>query len=76
MEIIVQSRNSEQTVSFAAEEIRRYLTRMLAGEEGVFSVFLEVSGTEKADSFRLTMDSAGGTITGSNPRSVLLGVYD
>ena len=76
MEIIVQSRSSEQTVSFAAEEIRRYLTRMLSGEEGVFSVFLEVSGTEKADSFRLTMDSAGGTITGSNPRSVLLGVYD
>ena len=40
MEIIVQSRSSEQTVSFAAEEIRRYLTRMLSGEEGVFSVFL------------------------------------
>ena len=56
MEMIVLSRSSEQTVSFAAEEIRRYLTRMLAGEEGVFSVFLEVSGDhgEKADSFSIS----------------------
>lgn len=78
MEIINLSRNAEQTVSFAGEELKRYLTRMLAGEEGVFSVFLEVSGDpgEKADSFSISAQCSGVKITGSNPRSVLLGTYD
>ena len=78
MEITNLSRNAEQTVSFAGEELKRYLTRMLAGEEGVFSVFLEVSGDsgEKVDSFSISAQCSGVEITGSNPRSVLLGVYD
>ena len=78
MEMIVLSRNAEQTVSFAGEELKRYLAQMLAGEEGVFSVFLAVSGDpgEKTDSFTICAECSGVKITGSNPRSVLLGAYD
>ena len=78
MEIIITPRNAEKTVSFAGEELHRYLTRMLAGEEGAFFVFLGVCGGagEKTDSYTVSVDSSGGRILGSNPRSVLLGVYD
>ena len=76
MEVLIQARNSEKTLSFAGDELRCYLTRMVRAE-GVFSVSLHVKVPEEfADSFTVEMNSAGGTITGSNPRSVLLGVYD
>ena len=78
MEIIITPRNAEKTVSFAGEELHRYLARMLAGEEGVFSVFLGVrdGAEEKMDSYSVSVTGSGGRILGSNPRSVLLGVYD
>ena len=76
MEVLIQTRNVEKTLSFAAEELRRYLARMVR-EENVFSVSLQVKNpAEFADCFTVEMDCSGGTITGSNPRSVLLGVYD
>ena len=76
MEVLVQTRNVEKTLSFAVDELRRYLAQMVR-EEGVFSVSLQVrEPAEFADGFSVEMDSCGGTITGSNPRSVLLGVYD
>ena len=74
MEVLIQTRNVEKTLSFAAEELRRYLARMVR-EENVFSVSLQVKNpAEFADCFTVEMDCYGGTITGSNPRSVLLGV--
>lgn len=76
MEINLTVRNIEQTVSFAGDELRRYLMRMLNDEEGVFSVSLAVGHREGTDAFTVDMDCSGGTITGSNARSVLLGVYD
>ena len=76
MEIKFESSNTEQTVSFAGQELCRYLEQMLEGEEGVFSVFLTVDSREGADSFSVNTGAFGGTITGNNPRSVLLGVYD
>ena len=77
MEILNQTRNVEQTVSFAWEELCQYLTRMLREEEGVFSVSLGVCPSETGlDGYRVQMEETGGTITGNNPRSVLLGVYD
>ena len=75
MEIVLTLRNLEQTVSFAGSELRRYLSRMLP-EEGVFSVSLDVSGRDGNDAFLVEMEEDGGSITGNNPRSVLLGVYD
>ena len=76
MEIKFQSRNIEQTVSFAGQELCRYLQQMLPKEEGVFSVSLAVDSREGVDSFSVDIGTFGGTITGNNPRSVLLGVYD
>ena len=77
MEIILTFRNIEQTVSFAGDELRRYLLRMLSGEEGVFSVSLGVEPDgDTMDGFAVAMEPSGGSITGNNPRSVLLGVYD
>lgn len=77
MEIIVQTRNVEKTLSFAKQELCTYLRQMLAGEEGVFSVSLAVADCPKAlDGFFVQMDHHGGSITGNNQRSVLLGVYD
>lgn len=77
MEIIIETRNVEKTLSYAKEELYRYLQVMLAGEEGVFSVSLEVLDCPKAmDGFSVGMNAAGGRIIGNNPRSILLGVYD
>ena len=76
MEIILTLRNIEQTVSFAGDELRRYLQQMLEGEEGVFSVSLAVEHREGNDGFAVDLGCDGGTIIGVNARSVLLGVYD
>ena len=76
MEIILTLKNIEQTVSFAGDELRRYLQQMLKGEEGVFSVSLGVEHREGNDGFAVDLGCDGGTITGVNARSVLLGVYD
>lgn len=76
MEIILTLRNIEQTVSFAGDELQRYLQQMLEGEEGVFSVSLAVEHREGNDGFAVDLGCDGGTITGVNARSVLLGVYD
>ena len=59
-------------ITYFAKEIAQ-----MVREENVFSVSLQVKrNAEFADSFTVEMDTSGGTITGSNPRSVLLGVYD
>lgn len=76
MKIILQTKSIEQTVSFAGEELSRYLRQMLRSEEGVFSVSLSVEAQAGADAFRVDIRSEGGGISGNNPRSVLLGVYD
>ena len=68
-----------RALAFAAEELKDYLERMLAGEAGVWPVALSArSGGEPAEpdrfSVRLTPDE--GHITGNSGRAVLLGVYD
>lgn len=77
MKILCDVRNVEKTLSFAGQELCRYLERMLEGEEGVFSVSLSFAETGcSLDGFRVDMGPEGGSIIGNNPRSVLLGVYD
>lgn len=77
MKILCDVRNIEKTLSFAGEELCRYLEQMLQDEEGVFSVSLSVADyPSEQDGFRVNMTADGGSITGKNPRSVLLGVYD
>lgn len=77
MKVLCDVRNAEKTLSFAGQELCRYLEHMLRSEEGVFSVSLFVAGEDSGlDSFSVNMSPNGGSISGSNPRSVLLGVYD
>ena len=77
MRILVTCRPPECGVlSFAAEELERYLSRMLP-EEGALTVHLAAGEENDApESFAVAMAEGGGTITGSCPRAVLLGVYD
>lgn len=63
------------TLAFAAGELRSYLGRMLPAEHAC-AVRLEVVPAPGNDSFSVDLSPAGGTITGSSPRAVLLGVYD
>lgn len=77
MRILVTCRPPESGVlSFAAAELERYLSRMLP-EEGALTVHL-AAGEENdgRESFAVAMAEEGGSITGSCPRAVLLGVYD
>lgn len=68
-----------EVLAFAAGELSVYLTRMLPEEGSDLRVTLsaETDGNGNGlDSFAVSMDEAGGSITGSGPRGVLLGVYD
>ena len=76
MDVLLVSAHTSETVTFAGEELRRYLERMLRREAGTVSVSLDLEPRTGNDSYRVDMAPAGGTITGSNARSVLLGVYD
>jgi hypothetical protein len=78
MDIVTTTRTTEQTSLFAAEELKRYLSQMLSSEEGVFSVtlFVETNIDDSRDAYSISMSDDGGTIIGSNARSVLIGVYD
>ena len=72
----IVARSPHRTVTFAGQELCRYLRRMLPRSEGTCTVSLDVLEKPDKDSFRVDISPAGGSITGSNPRSVLLGVYD
>ena len=67
----------DETVAFAASELEGYLTRMLEGEGAGLTVRLS-AGTEAdgPEAFSVSMGPAGGSIAGSCPRTLLLGVYD
>ena len=75
MTITFTTKNIEKTLSFAGDELCRYLQLMLP-DESAFSVSLAVEPRDDNDAFRIDMTQSGGSITGSNARSVLLGVYD
>lgn len=74
----------EPAVRYAGEELARYLGRMLDGADGEIQVTLDVQppsppspGWDPAldDWFHVQAAPQSVAITGSNPRSVLLGVY-
>lgn len=65
-----------QTMAFAAGELERYLRRMLSGAPlPPIRLSLEGSGEEERERFTADLTPQGGVVTGSNSRSVLLGVY-
>lgn len=73
--------NVSEVIIFAAKELADYLRRMMGEAEGE-EVKIRLCADKNAfpetvnDSFCVQIDEAGGTIAGSNDRSVLLGVYD
>ena len=73
--------NASEVIIFAAKELADYLEQMTGEAEGE-KVKIRLYADENAfsetvnDSYRIQIDETGGTIVGSNDRSVLLGVYD
>lgn len=70
---------AEEPLRFAAGELERYLTQMLAAETGELSVTLSVDpgeGNYPNDAFAVDLRPEGGQLSGNSPRAVLLGVYD
>lgn len=82
---------ASETVVFAAQELEAYLSRMLPEEtlpeitlsthsdaDNQEAAFSPETGKAKKDSdcYSIRITNEGGTITGCNDRSVLLGVYD
>lgn len=69
---------AEETLRFAAGELERYLTQMLAAEPGEASIALAVRpdrAGSQADAFSIALGPDGGELSGNSPRAVLLGVY-
>lgn len=74
MKIVSRTEHTPVT-GFAARELRRYLLRMLPAEPSELC-FTLTAGDEEEDAFSVCVQGGSGEICGSNPRSVLLGVYD
>lgn len=74
---ITRSGAGGETMDFAAGELASYLTRMLPAEGQDLTVALcAEDAADGREHFAVAMTEAGGSITGSCPRAVLLGVYD
>lgn len=74
---VMSAPDAAPAVRFAAAELRRYLARMLPGGSAAFTLASEPDAPDSApDAWRVATTAAGGAITGSRPRAVLLGVYD
>lgn len=77
--------NQHPTVSFAAKELDFHLTRLevslsgpvaLSIKEDMTDLGMALAGEpELDDQYSISIEETGGSITGSNARSVLLGVY-
>ena len=66
-----------EVLAFSVGELEAYLTRMLRTEDAGLTVQLSAgTETDVPEAFSVSMEPAGGSITGSCPRAVLLGVYD
>ncbi len=74
MNITVEHAQND-TLIFAADELRSYLSRMLPPDTAL-SVALRVDPAPGSDRFAVDLSPTGGTITGNSGRAVLLGAYD
>lgn len=81
--IVCYDPGASGTVAFAAQELKAYLTEMLEELPGNdWKIELRTDQNWKPgpenrnDAFRVRILEEGGSITGCNDRSVLLGVYD
>ncbi|MDE7219090.1 MAG: hypothetical protein K2O45_05650, partial [Oscillospiraceae bacterium] len=68
-----------EVLAFAAGELAAYLPRMLPDDGDDWTAVLSAETGDNApapESFAVAITENGGSITGSCPRAVLLGVYD
>lgn len=76
--------DAPEAAAFAAQELRRYLRRMLpgvsvelgGGQGAVIALELLPAGEEEPDTFQVELSPAGGRIAGNRPIALLTGVYD
>ncbi len=68
----------DEVLSFAGDELRSYLGRMLPkeGPDIALSLSVRPAGPQENDAFSLQIGPSGGALTGNSPRAVLLGAYD
>ncbi len=76
--MIINTKTNHPTLQFAAEELKKYLTVLDNSVPEDFEISLSVDTSENpdTDSFEINIAKSGGTLTGSNPRSVLYAVYN
>ncbi len=78
--------NQHPTAIYAAMELESYLKQLDAAPDGPILLSIREDMTDLGfpavqdprldDQYSIMIEEQGGTITGSNPRSLLLGVYD
>ncbi len=87
---VIQTKSCDSVISFACEELKQYLTKMcpalvLSEDAVTFTLGLcsdfgikmpDVRDAELDDCLYIETTSKGGVIGGSNPRSVVLAVYE
>lgn len=81
---LIYMEEDDRTLAYAASELKKYLERMLEGAEVTVNaaeprwpVYLKIAEVPeiRSDHFDIQTGPEGGQITGSNARSVLIGVY-
>lgn len=75
---VIYNNGASESIIFAASQLELYLNRMVSGlADDPFEIKLQVQAEQSAlDGFSIRIAQEGGTVTGSNDRSVLIGIYD
>lgn len=75
--MVIQKKNDQETIVFAAEELERYLNKLDSSIPENFMIELAIAdlGDREMDTVDIQVGKAGGYLHGSNPRSVLYAVY-
>jgi len=71
--ISVIKKKKHPTIDFAASQIKKYLKK--AGLTQCIQIILDIENQSNEDTISIQPHNSGYFITGSNPRSVLFGVY-
>lgn len=73
MKLHIIYQTEHETLQFAGEELQKYLAPICP--DAAYTVSLQVEKTTEDDRYAVSFTREHGKIVGSNPRSVLLGVY-
>ena len=75
--MIVKTISNNETILFAADELKKYLSLIDHNISKDFNITLDLLNktNEEIDTIHVNITNTGGIIFGSNPRSILFGVY-